>query len=74
MTKRIELSDDAYEALTAARRPGENFSEVVRRLVKTHLRHRSISESAGTWPMNAEESDRLTKEIYTQRNKSGGPP
>jgi hypothetical protein len=32
MTKTISLSDDAYDALAAAKRPGESFSEVARRL------------------------------------------
>ena len=31
-TKTISLSDDAYERLSAAKRDGESFSDVVRRL------------------------------------------
>ena len=34
MTKTISLSDDAYDALSAAKRPGESFSEVARRLAR----------------------------------------
>lgn len=34
MTKTISLSDDAYEALTAAKRGDESFSDVARRLAR----------------------------------------
>jgi len=34
MTKTISLSDEAYDALSAAKRPSESFTEVVRRLAR----------------------------------------
>lgn len=32
MTKVVQLADDAYQLLAMRKRPGESFSEVVRRL------------------------------------------
>ena len=34
MTKTISLSDEAYDALSIAKRPGESFSELARRLAR----------------------------------------
>lgn len=34
MTKMVQLADDAYDRLQAAKRPGESFSQVVRRLTR----------------------------------------
>lgn len=39
-TRTISLANDAYEALSAMKRPGESFSDVVRRLT----RRRSLTE------------------------------
>lgn len=33
-TKTVSLSEDAYEALLAMKRPGESFSDIVRRLTR----------------------------------------
>lgn len=41
-SRTISLADDAYEALSAMRKPGESFSDVVRRLTRT----RSLTELA----------------------------
>lgn len=41
-TRTISLADDAYEALSKMRRPGESFSDVVRRLTRS----RSLTELA----------------------------
>ena len=34
MTKTISLSDEAYDALVVAKRPGESFTDVARRLAR----------------------------------------
>jgi predicted CopG family antitoxin len=34
MTKTLSIADDAYEALLGAKRPGESFSDVARRLAR----------------------------------------
>lgn len=41
-TRTISLADDAYEALSRMRKPGESFSDVVRRLT----RRRSLTDLA----------------------------
>lgn len=51
-SKTISLSDDAYAALVSARRPGESFSDTVRRLV----RRRSLTELFGALPAEGAES------------------
>lgn len=42
VSRTVSLSEDAYQALQAAKRPGESFSDVVRRLT----RRRSLTELA----------------------------
>ena len=51
-SKTISLSDDAYHALVQTRRPGESFSDVVRRLT----RRRSLTELTGVMPPEGAEA------------------
>lgn len=44
--KTVTLSEDAYQALSALKRPGESFSDVVRRITQ---KGRSLLEFAGDW-------------------------
>ena len=54
MTSRtISLSEDAYRALLASKRPGESFTDVVRRLA----RRRSLTELSGAVEPKAAEAN-----------------
>jgi predicted CopG family antitoxin len=44
--KTVTLSEDAYQALSALKRPGESFSDVVRRITQ---KGRSLLEFVGAW-------------------------
>lgn len=65
-TKTISLADDAYEALLAIKRPGESFSDTVRRLA----RRRSITELAGIMPL--EGADKVARAIDANREARRG--
>jgi predicted CopG family antitoxin len=56
MTKMVQLSNDAYDLLKAAKRPGESFSAVVKRLLTkrkpldlTGLMSKKELEAADRW-------------------------
>lgn len=51
-SKTISLAEDAYEALSRMREPGESFSDVVRRLTRT----RSLTDLTETMDEDAAES------------------
>ena len=57
----ISLSEDAYDALAAMKRPDESFSDVVRRLT----RRRSLTDLAGT--MSAEAGRAVMEAIEQNR-------
>ncbi len=54
-SRRVPLSDDAYERLEAERRPDESFSDVVRRLTESDDRPDSddLSDYVGVLPSEA---------------------
>jgi len=60
-TRTISLSDDAYESLSAAKRPGESFSDVVRRLA----RRRSLTDLADVVDRRA--ADAIAQAIEANR-------
>jgi len=64
-TRTISLSDDAYEALAAAKRPGESFSDVVRRLA----RRRSLTDLVGAVDRKA--ADAIARAIEANRRDRG---
>lgn len=60
-SKTISLAEDAYEALSRMREPGESFSDVVRRLTRT----RSLTDLTETMDEDAAES--LAEAIQANR-------
>jgi predicted CopG family antitoxin len=73
MTKTISLADDAYEALARAKKPGESFSDVARRLAKKEALDR-IFDPAFKLEMSDEEADRIIRDIYRARDEGDRPP
>ncbi|HYU07646.1 MAG TPA: antitoxin VapB family protein [Thermoplasmata archaeon] len=61
VARTISLSEDAYHALAASKRPGESFSDVVRRLV----RRRSLTDLVGVVDRKA--ADAITRAIEANR-------
>lgn len=62
-SKTISLSEDAYEALTALKKPDESFSDVVRRMT----RRRSLTELADIFDAKAGEA--IAKAIEDTREQ-----
>ena len=62
-TTSIALDRESYDLLRRQKRPGESFSEVVKRLAGSH---RPLSSFAGTWKDMPEETYR---EIRAERKR-----
>lgn len=75
-TKTISLEDSAYERLRAAKRPGESFSEVIRRILGG--REPSFSDFRGLIDRRsarqlADAVARMREEdLQAQRSRTGG--
>lgn len=52
MARNIAVADDVYKQLVTLKRPGESFSDVLRRLLKTRRR---ISDLAGSATLTVKE-------------------
>ncbi len=63
VARTISLAEDAYEALSAMRQPGESFSDVVRRLT----RKRSLTELSGL--LSRESADAIADAIDANRRE-----
>lgn len=60
-TKVISIMDDTYELLAKNKRPGESFSEVIRRLIP---RKTSIMDCIGLWEhLSDEDISQMKKDI-----------
>ena len=62
-TRTISLAEDAYEALSAMRRPGESFTDVVRRLTRT----RSLTELGEA--MDSDAAEDVASAVEANREK-----
>lgn len=60
----VSLADDAYKRLAALRRPGESFSDVVRRLAPPR---RSLTELFGL--LTREEGEALAEAVEASRTE-----
>lgn len=72
MTKTVSLSDEAYEALAASKRPGESFSDVARRLAALD-RQSALFDPTLKLSLSDEEAERIVRDIYRARDESMRP-
>lgn len=72
MTKTISLADDAYDALAAAKRAGESFSDVARRLARLEARTALLDPNVKV-AMTDDEADRWKGDVYEERGRSMKP-
>ncbi len=61
VARTISLAEDAYQALAASKRPGESFSDVVRRLA----RRRSLTDLVGV--VDRQAADAIARAIEANR-------
>lgn len=67
-TKTISIMDDAYDLLRSGKRPGESFSDVIR---KNFARKRDIMEFAGAWKnLGDKEAGRVKDAVAELRTRS----
>lgn len=72
MTKTISLSDEAYELLSKAKKPGESFSEVATRLARSEMEHR-LFDPRLKLEISDEEAEAWKKNVYDTRDESREP-
>lgn len=63
-TKTISISEDAYEILKSRKKPGESFSDVIRKFGKGG----KLSNIAGL--LSGKEADELEKRVRASRARS----
>lgn len=72
MTKTVSLSDEAYEALSRAKRPGESFSDVAMRLAQLGAQERLFDPDFRV-EMTDEEADAWISSVYEARDEDTEP-
>ena len=72
VTKNISLSDEAYEALADAKRPGESFSDLARRLARLAARE-VLFDPAIRVNLSEQEADAWKQAIRAERDRSLKP-
>lgn len=72
MTKTISLADDAYETLMAAKRPGESFSQLARRLAQESAK-RDLFDRDLRWELSDDDAEALKKTVRAWRDEAFEP-
>ncbi len=72
MTKTISLSDEAYELLSRAKRPGESFSDVASRLARDAVQRRLFDRELRV-QLTDEEVETWKAQVYKTRDESAEP-
>ncbi len=73
MTKMVQLADDAYSRLKANKRPGESFSDVVRRLTRRPGRLADIAKIGSETEKAAARQEREKIDELDQKKTDGAP-
>ena len=68
MTKVISLSNEAYERMKAAKKPGESFSDVVIKVIG-RTKKKPLSDFLGKWAGSEEEFEKIKKTLEEDRKK-----
>lgn len=69
MVKVISLSDEAYRILKELKGNSKSFSDVVIEIAP-QKKKRNIMEFAGAFKENADEWERIEKELYAERKRA----